>query len=161
MTFTMKDPLNTQRLVAGLGSPHGDDQLGWLVIDELLRSRIPGVAVRKLATPHELLDHLQDVAELIVCDAAAGGTVGQISRYIWPDLPEALGPRTSSHHSGLRITLELARFLFPNLGSPQVWTITGTCWEKLANATPAALIAVPILAEEIRHALASGPLDEA
>lgn len=157
----MNFPATKPKLVAGLGSSHGDDQLGWLVIDELDSYRIPGVALCKLASPHELLDHLSGLEELIVCDAATGGTVGQISRYTWPDLPEAVGPRTSSHHTGLRSTLELSRLLNPALRSLRIWTITGTCWDQLANATPAVLNAIPILAEEIRCELVSGPLDEA
>lgn len=58
-------------LLAGIGSPNGDDRIGWQVA-ERLQSRlagIPAIAVRKAAVPLDLLDWLDDVRTLHVVDA--------------------------------------------------------------------------------------------
>ncbi len=60
-------------LIAGIGSPHGDDRAGWAVIDHLssrLNSSQPNVTVRRIKVPHELIDHLDGVNELHLVDAA-------------------------------------------------------------------------------------------
>lgn len=77
-------------LVVGVGSPHGDDQLGWLAADALeaallaLRAAAPnapntpldarpldasGWRVRRAATPSDLLDWLPGPQRLILIDA--------------------------------------------------------------------------------------------
>ncbi|MCA9223103.1 MAG: hypothetical protein KDA71_22445 [Planctomycetales bacterium] len=65
-----------QVLVFGLGSPHGDDQAGWLVarqiaeqvVDEGLTNR---VQVYELRSPWDLLDHLCPDAPIVIVDAFA------------------------------------------------------------------------------------------
>lgn len=61
-------------LIAGIGSPHGDDQAGWAVIDHLssrLDSAQPNVTLRRIKVPHELIDHLDGVNDLHLVDAAS------------------------------------------------------------------------------------------
>jgi hydrogenase maturation protease len=58
-------------LIVGLGSPHGDDQVGWHVA-EALRPRVAGladVAVRTAPVPLDLLDWLEGFDCLHICDA--------------------------------------------------------------------------------------------
>ncbi len=77
-----------QTLFVGLGSPHGDDQIGWLIADRLAAERgLPGtVAVRKAAIPLDLLDWLEGVDCLHVCDALQGPTTfGEVQRWEWAD----------------------------------------------------------------------------
>ena len=73
-------------LVAGIGSPHGDDQAGWLVADRLTRElHRDDVAVRKATSPTELLNWLDGTERLIVCDACCGlGNAGDVRRWPWP-----------------------------------------------------------------------------
>ncbi|QDU38110.1 Hydrogenase maturation protease [Maioricimonas rarisocia] len=65
----MTDAAHT--LFAGVGSPNGDDQIGWRVV-ELLQPRIEaidGLAARKAVVPLDLLDWLEDVQTLHIVDA--------------------------------------------------------------------------------------------
>lgn len=76
----------------GVGSPHGDDRVGWDVTDRL-RSRatlemetVPAVEFVKLASPVDLLD-LADrpFRRWLICDAFAGpGPVGRLRHWRWP-----------------------------------------------------------------------------
>lgn len=58
-------------LVAGLGSPYGDDQAGWLVVEKLaLQCREdPDIMVRRASIPLDLLDWMEGVDVLPICDA--------------------------------------------------------------------------------------------
>ena len=56
-------------LVVGLGSFHGDDQAGWLVIDSLWALGYPVRSARKATHPADLLDDLPAGRPLTVCDA--------------------------------------------------------------------------------------------
>ncbi|MCA9010782.1 MAG: hypothetical protein KDB01_13620 [Planctomycetaceae bacterium] len=58
-------------LIAGIGSAHGDDQAGWLVAEHLAaRIRDCGdIKIRKAMIPLDLLDWLDGVDILHVCDA--------------------------------------------------------------------------------------------
>lgn len=59
----------SSRLVIGLGSPNGDDQAGWHVIDRL-KTQVPqSCQLRRAKVPHELLDWIDDVDEVIIVDA--------------------------------------------------------------------------------------------
>lgn len=73
-------------LVVGLGSPHGDDQAGWQVIDRLQQHRLGShVALRKAAVPHDLIDWCEEADVMHLVDAGrfppavpgvfAGGTL--------------------------------------------------------------------------------------
>jgi hydrogenase maturation protease len=81
-------------LVAGFGSPHGDDQAGWRVI-EILKAR-PELPVRAVAYREatNLIADLNGCDRLIVVDACrSGDPVGTLTRLTWPD------PRIDERHS--------------------------------------------------------------
>jgi hydrogenase maturation protease len=72
-------------LVVGVGSPHGNDQLGWLVAKELLQRSLDCCQVRLATTPLELLNWIEDCEVLHIVDALHGSTtVGTIYRWTWP-----------------------------------------------------------------------------
>lgn len=58
-------------LIAGLGSPHGDDQAGWLVVEKLASEcqDDPDIMVRRASIPLDLLDWMEGVDVLHICDA--------------------------------------------------------------------------------------------
>ena len=58
-------------VVLGIGSTHGDDQLGWAVIDKLSRSETRAV-LRKIRHPIDILPWLESSAQVHVVDAAIG-----------------------------------------------------------------------------------------
>jgi hydrogenase maturation protease len=99
-------------LIAGLGSPHGDDQLGWVVVDHLRPILAEDLAVCKVSTALELLDCLESQDTAIVIDSVApSGRPGTVRTVTWP-CPElaALTP-WSTHSLGLVEALQLAEVL--------------------------------------------------
>jgi len=99
-------------LVAGIGSPHGADRLGWAVIEALRQRRLPSTA--KLVAcqlPTELTPLLLAHSRAIVVDAMLGdGPAGTIHEFRAADLPEA-ALRLSSHGVGLADAVQLASAL--------------------------------------------------
>jgi hydrogenase maturation protease len=94
--------------VVGIGSPFGDDQAGWQVV-ERLRGRLPaGVELLALDRPGAaLVNRMRDADWFILVDALEPrGTPGRVCRVD----PEALPPgrRLSSHELALDETLRLA-----------------------------------------------------
>jgi len=60
-------------LVVGVGSSHGDDQVGWFVAKELMQRSMRNCQVRIAATPLEILNWLEDFTLVHVIDACQGG----------------------------------------------------------------------------------------
>ncbi len=99
-------------LVAGFGSPHGDDQVGWRIVSTL--GRRPNLAARVLAVYEatQLVEELRDCRKLIVVDACrTGGSVGTIARLRWPDPRIARRHSHSTHGVGVCGALQLAERL--------------------------------------------------
>ena len=60
-------------LIAGIGSPHGADRLGWAVIDALRQRNLPQpVRLASCAQPGELSVLLLEATHAIVLDAMLG-----------------------------------------------------------------------------------------
>ena len=107
-------------LFVGVGSPHGDDRIGWHIAEILSRELgdQDQITVRKAAVPMDILDWLDDCDELHVCDAAESqepiGSVRRIeSTFGQPPPADWLGciqqlHGSSSHDFSLAATLQLA-----------------------------------------------------
>lgn len=134
-------------LVAGLGSAHGDDQAGWLVAENLaFQCRdYQDVSVRKASIPLDLLDWLEGIKILHVCDACET-THGQqkLHRFTWgagqlvnsiestdSDMYATLPSlrRRGSHDFGLPDVLRLAAETQQLPELVIIWTIEGTAFE--------------------------------
>lgn len=102
----------TEILIAGIGSSHGADRLGWAVIDALGKQALPCAA--KLVAcrlPSELPSLLLAYRRAIVIDAMLGdGPAGTIHELRAADLPDA-ALRLSSHGHGLADAVQLASAL--------------------------------------------------
>ncbi len=61
-----------EMIVIGIGSHHGDDALGWHVVDRLEACHFAGTRFRKLQNPLSVLDILDSSEAVHVVDAAAG-----------------------------------------------------------------------------------------
>lgn len=100
--------------ILGIGSPSGDDQAGWLTIDALLASGVPGgeVVMAKLDRPGANLISLMDgAAWVILVDAMQSSRrLGCIRRFDVEDWP-AYRQGLSSHGFGVLDALLLAREL--------------------------------------------------
>jgi hypothetical protein len=72
-------------LIVGLGSPAGDDQAGWKLV-EMLGERLPaGAHACALREPTKLWDVLGGCERLIVIDAVRTGRApGTVCRLVWP-----------------------------------------------------------------------------
>ncbi len=131
-------------LFVGLGSPHGDDQIGWLVADRLAQAPdlSCSVTIRKAAVPLDLLDWLDGIEILHLCDAAeTSKAIGELDRWDW----QAAGadsfssrqllpflqrlPARGSHDFELPSVLDLAAKLHRLPARIIVWTIAGHRFE--------------------------------
>jgi hydrogenase maturation protease len=107
----MEKSQHSQRIV-GIGSPHGNDCVGWLVADRLRRREGLSQCVYSLSTPIEMLDHLAGCEILVIVDACQSGKpVGSIVRLQWPDSRIVQHHSVSSHGWGVGQTLQLAEQL--------------------------------------------------
>jgi hydrogenase maturation protease len=114
-------------LIVGIGSSHGDDQLGWLVADvvsELVEQ--DEVSIRFAKSPVDLLDWLDDARKLIICDSCHGlAAIGDNCRWTWPS-PEITSVALSGTHDlSLPVILQLAERLGILPNDVAIWAIEG------------------------------------
>ncbi len=142
--------MSGKSLFVGIGSPHGDDAAGWLVARQMIARRSASLEVRSAQTPAELLDWLEGVDTLDVCDAVAcDAAPGSVHRWQWPDPALAATRFGGSHDLSLPAALALAQQLGRLPRQVRVWGIAaGECGE-LAPLSPAVSAAVPAIVEEI------------
>jgi hydrogenase maturation protease len=95
----------------GIGTPHGDDAVGPLVVDALAAEGLPaGVHALSWCRPPELVDALADADAALLVDATrAGLEPGTVHEPAAQDLLEARP--LSSHGLGAREALALAEAL--------------------------------------------------
>ena len=147
------------RLLVGLGSPHGDDRLGWHIAELVESHDLSGLTIRRATSPSALIDWLEGVERLAICDACQGsGRAGTAHCWQWPD--EALAPVRfrGSHDMGLAAVLGLADALGLLPARVTIWTIEGMAIRPVSlqldsDLSPAVLAAVPALVEQIENEL--------
>jgi hydrogenase maturation protease len=108
----MTSETNNSVVVAGFGSPHGDDRAGWELVGRLARR--PDVTARLISVREgtQLLNELDGCGWLIVVDACFGsGPPGTISRFEWPDPRIRRHHDRSTHQIGLTNALDFAQQL--------------------------------------------------
>lgn len=136
----------TEQCVIGIGSPHGDDQAGWLVCDMLQQGLDPRVRVGKVASPIDVIDHLDGVAHLWLCDAChSSRRAGSVHRWIWPDEEIRSCRFGGTHDVDLGSALRLAERLDRLPSRVVIWgiEIAGACpGEEVALATRTAVATV-------------------
>ncbi|NIL97320.1 MAG: hydrogenase maturation protease [Planctomycetales bacterium] len=97
-----------QRIIA-VGSWHGDDQVGWRLIERLRSGRGMNASLITLSDPFRLLDHIENCHRLVVVDACAGGgQPGTVTRLEWPDERIAVRHAHSTHGLSVADALRLA-----------------------------------------------------
>ncbi len=140
-----------QQLIVGVGSPHGDDQAGWLVAERLAgQLASAGVSVRRARSPAELLDWLDQLERLIICDASRGlGRAGEVRRWTWPDAQLDSATWSGTHDLALPTVLELAGRLGRLPPQVLVWSVEAAETGALAACSPAVAAVLPRLTDEI------------
>ncbi|MDX1810356.1 MAG: hydrogenase maturation protease [Gammaproteobacteria bacterium] len=103
-------------LVVGIGSPYGDDEIAWQVIDELASSNSFSAELafmKSKANSNEWFHDLQNYQQLIILDAVINQqSPGQVGVFAEQDLVTANNKTTlSSHGLSLAENIELARNL--------------------------------------------------
>lgn len=165
-------------LVAGIGSPHGDDRAGWFVIDRLGGSVTESCSLRKIKVPHELLDYIDQVDVLHLVDAYAAESSGsRIVRYeltggvespselrfeLAGDPSEAVGNSTAvaanprsdtSHHIDLVSVLRLMGQLKRLPRRVTLWAVPGKRFEADVSLSAACEAGAIRCAKTIRQEL--------
>lgn len=127
--MTSSLPLSTtlgEPLVVGIGSPHGDDAIGWLMTQELSRS-LPHTrsidtrgrtVCRPLRTPLDLVDLLDGIKDedrptrLVVIDAVVSPMpLGHLHVWVWPKFGWETRRPSGSHDMSLTDALAIAERL--------------------------------------------------
>lgn len=125
------DPATRGKIrVFAIGSPHGDDQLGWLVARQL-QSTLDQLGqhdlceVITLTTPLQLLSYSSEDTQMwILVDACDSGQLpGTINRFRWPDRRIGSQWTSSSHGVSLPEALRLASALGRLPDRVVVWAI--------------------------------------
>ncbi len=151
--------------IFGLGSPHGDDQIGWLAATRLHAECLPNFI--PVSDSSRLLDLLPRCRKAILIDACvAGKPAGSITRMVWPDPRIEVQHSHSTHGMSAAAALQMAEKLgrLPEtvvlFGVEIVQSLPGS------TASPEVRGAIPELAagilEELRceRVLASGRVME-
>jgi hydrogenase maturation protease len=135
--------VNAATLLVGLGSPHGNDQIGWLVAGRVARRRPAKVVVRLARSPADLCDWTDGFQRLVVCDACRGnGQPGTVYRLRWPWDEELPLGWPDTHRMPLGAVLELLSALSRLPPMVAVWGIEiGPDAAEPADAAPSWLAA--------------------
>jgi hydrogenase maturation protease len=100
-------------VVVGVGSPFGDDQAGWRLIETLERRPHLPARLIQVDEPTKLLDALDGCRKLIIVDACRGVCqIGAVTRLKWPDPRIAKQHSHSTHGVGVGDALRLAEQLW-------------------------------------------------
>lgn len=143
--------------VIGVGSPHGDDGLGWEVVRHLRDSGqvSPEIELYEVEGGQRLLDLLDGRGSLVLVDAATAGTrPGTIQCFSWPDQRlEALRPG-STHDLRPAEALRLAAALEIVPSHIVVFAVEVESLDLQPGLSPAVKAAVPELVQRLVELLA-------
>lgn len=137
------------RIVA-IGSPHGDDQAGWLCAAALAAAADTNVSVATVVKPLDLIDILEDCRQLWIIDACVtGARPGVRHRWTWPQATSAPPDLPSTHGFGLERVLNLARALDKLPAEVTIFGLEIDPARTHGGPSPAVRRAVAALATEI------------
>jgi hydrogenase maturation protease len=112
MSVSDSDRNDSAVVIAGFGSPHGDDQFGWQIIAMLQRRRNLPARVVAVCEATQLLWELAGCQRLIIIDACQSNEpIGTVTRMNWPDSRIASRHAHSTHGAGVYESLQLAERL--------------------------------------------------
>lgn len=136
--------------ILGLGSPHGDDQAGWLVIEKLRQRGYPQQRLSCAVSPADLLDIDHDPTPLILCDAAFDDSPpGTIADWSWPTDRVMTARHHTAHDLPLAKILVLRNQIYGASQSVEIWTIRGEVWNPGSSPTAVVREAAARLAERL------------
>ncbi|MCA9040218.1 MAG: hydrogenase maturation protease [Planctomycetaceae bacterium] len=131
---------NSSTLIVGIGSPHGDDQVGWEIARRIQKSAEGFVDVHLARTPPDLLDYIHGYKQLIICDACHGaGGIGSDHHWDWPAEQLEGICWSGTHQVSLTTVLALAAQLDRLPSQVQIWGI------EIEQSQPGHQMSEPVL----------------
>ena len=115
-------------LVVGIGSPHGDDQAGWMLIERLSQQVSAETQLRIASVPHNLIDWVDGCDALHIIDARDSGETVMRIELGDQDSAERIDVLTrcqSSHHFGIGKVIQLGQVLGKVPPRIVIWAIPG------------------------------------
>lgn len=146
--------------ILGIGSAHGDDAIGWRVIDELSGQDNPGIQLRQLANPVEIVDYLDRANGVHVVDAAIGMNQNQsVQRIPYSSLSNQesidLAATRGTHGIGVLQAFQLAESLGLPTDHVSIWLARGESCDPLAEPSATAIESIGLCASAIVQELRS------
>jgi hydrogenase maturation protease len=144
--------MSGRHLFVGIGSPHGDDQIGWLVARHVAKRSGDELVARCAQSPAEILDLLdsQTVGRLEVCDAVrCAAPTGSVFCWSWPDAQIAREQFYGSHDLSLPAALELAEALGRLPCEVRIWGVAVDATRSFADVTPQVRAAIVEIGDRI------------
>lgn len=151
-------------LVVGMGSAHGDDRVGWEVIDALQKRSLRGIELRATAVPLDLLDWISDDCLLHIVDACDGAQPpGHLARWDWCQPGRMKSPEqlfalrgSGTHDFGTVEVLQLAEQLRRLPEHVTIWGIQGARFANSETLSPPVADRLAeitnVIAKELTHA---------
>lgn len=140
---------STNVWVVGVGTPHGDDRVGWEAAARLRERLTERAKVDAVSDPLALLDG-PPCRVWIVIDASRGaGIPGSMHRFEWPDSRFMSGDGVSSHGVGLATALQLADAINRLPPRVVVFAIEGESGEPGAGLSASVAAALPELVDRV------------
>ncbi|MGB7344716.1 MAG: hypothetical protein WBD20_10905 [Pirellulaceae bacterium] len=146
------------RVIIGIGSPHGDDQFGWAVINELQSINEVGVSLRKINHPIDLITDLDTHDEVVLIDAAKGLSPehafqklvfnNPVHRKLIQEIPSS-----GTHDMGVYETLQLAAMLGKRTDHVTLWIGKAAVFDQLAEMATSTKLAAKQCAATIAKEL--------
>jgi hydrogenase maturation protease len=141
-------------VVIGIGSHHGDDALGWQVVDRLAALPIPGIEFAKLRQPIEMLEFLEDYHSVHLVDAACGLSPQpgcQPLKYASPQDRRMISEvRThGTHDMTVSAVLTLAQTLGKRTDHVTLWLGSAVCFVPCGELSPTALASIDCCCDAI------------
>ena len=137
-------------LVVGIGSPHGDDRAGWLIAEHLQKRGPNRFDIKIAKSPVDLLDWLEGVSRLVICDACHGlGEIGRSHRWTWPAPEITTIAMSGTHNLALPTVLALAEKLGQLPDEVVIQAIEGANRTVSAEISHEVAGAIVLLADQI------------
>ena len=145
-----------QKWVIGVGSPHGNDQVGWLVADALWQDSPRDFRIVKVSSPVDIISQTESVDCLWLCDACVGGSPeGTVWRWTWPDASLESRQFSGTHDFDLCAALRLAEKLGKLPKQVVVWGVEIQACEISSEVSAPVMDAIPKIVQAMRKELQS------
>ena len=141
--------MNARALLVGIGSSHGDDRVGWEIASRVAELARGSIMVRCARSPAQLLDWLDGIESLDVCDAVSSAASGSVYCWNWPAPELAHTAFHTSHNLSLPAVLELAGVLGCLPRQVRIWGVGIETGRSLELLSPDAASAASIVADRI------------